>query len=97
MEVDPYIVDTLMRDLVAHDHKPASFLVYLWLAGRQARAGGGAVQVSYQRLAEATGLSRSAAQAAVAWLVRRRLLQASKERPTATPCYAVLQPWRRRG
>jgi hypothetical protein len=35
---DDYITDTLMRDLVGHDRKPVSFLVYLWLAAEQARA-----------------------------------------------------------
>ena len=34
---DDYIIDTLMRDLVGHDHKPVSFLVYLWLAAEHAK------------------------------------------------------------
>lgn len=94
-ELDPYIFRTLMRDLVGHDRKPACFLVYVWLAEQQSQAGE-PVRVSYQRLAEATGLSRSATQSAVAWLRRRKLLHSHKEKTTATPCYRVLQPWRRR-
>jgi hypothetical protein len=90
---DDYIVDTLMRDLVGHDRRPASFFVYLWLITEQARRQG-AVQVSYQELAESVGLSKSSAQAGVSWLVRRKLLIANKENATAVPSYTVQSPWR---
>ena len=90
---DDYVIDVLMRDLVGHDRKPTSFLLYLWLAAEQARRGG-PVQVSYQELAESVGVSKSSAQAAVNWLLRRKLLSASKDSITATPCYAVKRPWR---
>ena len=93
LNLDDYVVDVLMRDLVGHDHRPASFLVYLWLAAEQARRRGG-VQVSYQELAESVGVSKSSAQAAVGWLVRRKLLAATKENATAVPSYAVLSPWK---
>jgi hypothetical protein len=93
LHLDDYVVDVLMRDLVGHDRRPASFLVYLWLAAEQARRQG-AVQVSYQELAESIGLSKSSAQAAVRWLVRRKLLAATKENATAIPCYTVRAPWR---
>jgi hypothetical protein len=92
--LDDYIVDVLMRDLVGHDRRPVSFLVYLWLAGAQARSKS-AVQVSYQALAESIGVSKSAAQAAVGWLVRRKLLAAAKANATAVPSYTVLSPWKR--
>jgi len=91
--LDPYVTDVLMRDLVGHDRRPVSFLVYLWLAAEQ-QARGGAVQISYQELAECIGVSKSSAQTAVGWLVRRRLLAASKANATATPRYSVLSPWR---
>jgi len=45
-------------------------------------------------LAENLGVSKSSAQSAVSWLVRRKLLSASKETVTATPKYTVLTPWR---
>jgi hypothetical protein len=90
---DDYVVDVLMRDLVGHDRKPASFLVYLWLAAEQARRQG-AVQVSYQELAESTGLSKSSAQTAVSWLVRRKLVASTKDNATAVPSYTVRAPWR---
>ena len=35
IEFDDYIFDSLMRDLVGHDRRPASFLVYAWLAAEQ--------------------------------------------------------------
>ena len=54
-----------MRDLVGHDRRPASFLVYLWLTV-EAQHVRGRVQVSYQEMAETIGVSKSSAQAAVA-------------------------------
>lgn len=92
-KIDEYVTDVLMRDLVGHDRKPVSFLVYLWLAAEEGRRDG-AVQISYQELAESIGVSKSSAQASVKWLVRRKLLAASKENVTATPRYFVLSPWR---
>lgn len=93
MTLDDYVVDVLMRDLVGHDRRPASYLVYLWLTGERAHRKG-PVQVSYQDMAESIGISKSSAQAAVSWLLRRKLLAVSKENVTATPCYAVREPWR---
>jgi hypothetical protein len=95
MNLDDYIVDVLMRDLVGHDRRPVSFLVYLWLAAAQ-RQKATPVQISYQDLAESIGVSKSSAQAAVGWLVRRKLLAASKQNATATPRYTVLTPWKDR-
>jgi hypothetical protein len=93
LTLDDYVVDVLMRDLAGHDRKPASFLIYLWLTAEQERRKG-TVQVSYQELAESVGVSKSSAQAAVGWLVRRKLLTASKENATAVPSYTVRRPWR---
>jgi hypothetical protein len=91
---DPYIHRTLLRDLVGHDHKPTAFLVYLWLYAEQQNSGK-PVAISYASLAENTGLSRSASQSAVVWLIRRKLLSVAKESITATPVYSVGHPWRR--
>lgn len=96
LTLDDYVVDVLLRDLVGHDRRPAGFLVYLWLTAEQARRQG-PVQVSYQELAEAIGLSKSSVQAAVSWLARRKLLVISKENPTAVPCYTVQSPGRSAG
>jgi len=92
--IDDYVTDVLMRDLVGHDKRPVSFLVYLWLAAEQQRRDA-AVQISYQELAESIGVSKSAAQAAVSWLVRRKLLLVSKETVTSTPRYKVQRPWKK--
>jgi hypothetical protein len=90
---DEYVTDTLIRDLVGHDKRPVSFLVYLWLAAEQQRRDE-AVQISYQELAESIGVSKSSAQSAVGWLVRRKLLAVTKANVTATPVYKVQTPWR---
>jgi hypothetical protein len=92
ISVDEYVIDVLMRDLVAHDRRPVSFLVYLWLAREQQRRAG-AVQVSYREMAESVGVSKSSAQAAVNWLVRRKLVGVTKKNSTAIPCYTVHRPW----
>jgi len=94
LTLDEYVTGVLMRDLVGHDKRPVSFLVYLWLLAEGQRRGG-AVQISYQELAESIGISKSSAQTAVAWLARRKLIAVSKATVTATPEYRVLSPWRR--
>jgi hypothetical protein len=95
ISVDQYVVDTLMRDLVGHDHSPSSFLVYLFVWMKAKGRERNRVALSYQALAESTGLSKSAAQEAVRRLVRRQLLTVKKEGPTATPQYSILRPWKR--
>jgi len=90
--IDAYITDVLMRDLVGHDRRPVSFLVYLWLEMEQQKRKG-SVQISYQELAESIGVSKSSAQAAVSWLVRRKLLSAARENATSIPVYHVMRPW----
>jgi hypothetical protein len=91
--LDDYIVDVLMRDLVGHDRKPASFLVYVWLAAERARRRED-VRVSYEEMAESIGISKSSAQAAVRWLMKRKLLDMKKQTSTSTPSYTVRTPWR---
>ena len=94
MMVDDYVVDILMRDLVGHDHQPTSFLVYVWLSYEAARSRRERVSVSYQTIADAVGVSKSAAQTSVRWLLRRKLVEVKKNSPTAVPTYRVLHPWR---
>ena len=93
--IDDYILDALLRDLTGHDRKPAAFLVYLWLTGEQARRRS-PVAISYLELAQNTGLSRSSTQASIRWLLRRKLLTATKVNATAVPVYTVQFPWRKR-
>jgi len=92
--LDEYVLDVLMRDLVGHDRRPVSFLVYVWLSMEQQRREG-AVQVSYREIAESIGVAKSSVQDAVSWLARRKLVAVSKENATATPRYTVNRPWRR--
>ena len=93
--LDPYIADVLMRDLTGHDRSPSAFLVYLWLwrmsRGEERERFG----ASLQTIATQTGLSKSAVQAAVRHLKRRRLVSATRASATAAPVYAVHEPWRR--
>ena len=95
IEVDRYVIDVLMRDLVGHDRVPSAFLVYLHLWGETERLEKPAVKASHQSMAECTGLSKSAVQKGIRCLAGRKLLRAHKESPTAVPEYRVLKPWRR--
>jgi hypothetical protein len=93
--VDDYVLSVLMRDMVGHDRCPSAFLVYLHLWGESQRQAANSVPASHQAIAEATGLSKSAVQKAVRYLVERKLLRAQKASVTATPEYRVLRTWRR--
>jgi hypothetical protein len=98
--IDDYLIDVLMRDLVGHDRRVVSFLVYLWFAAEQGKEQGKeqrkghVVEASYREIAESIGVSKSSAQAAVGWLIKRKLLASTKKTVTATPRYKVLTPWR---
>jgi hypothetical protein len=94
MTLDDYVVDTLMRDLVGHDHQPTSFLIYLWLSYEASRSRRERVSVIYQSIADEVGISKSAAQTSIRWLLKRKLLESKKSSPTAVPAYRILRPWR---
>ena len=93
MRIDPYIIDTLMRDLVAHSRSSAAFLVYLQLYGLTDGVGRESVAISHGDLADAIGISKRSVQIAVGHLIGRRLIRQRKRRPTAVPIYTVLTPW----
>ena len=97
MRLDPYIVDTLMRDLVSHSRSSAAFLVYLQLYRQTHGTGRESVPMSHQVLAELIGISKRSVQTAIAHLIDRRLIRRRKARPTAVPVYTVTTPWVRRG
>src|SRR5579884_145686 len=90
MKADPYVIDTLMRDLVAHSRSSAAFLVYLQLYRHTHGAGRESVAMSHTVLAELTGISRRSVQTALAHLISRRLIRRRKAWPTAVPVYTVL-------
>jgi DNA-binding MarR family transcriptional regulator len=91
LSLDPYVVETLLPDLAAHDRKPSAFLAYLVIAA----APGGRIALSHSALAERAGISRRAAQSAVAHLARRGLIEIRRRGPTETSEYQALTPWRR--
>jgi hypothetical protein len=97
MKLDPYIIDTLMRDLVSHSRSSAAFLTYLLLYRHTHGGGRESVVMSHQALAEWSGLSKRSIQNALAHLIERRLIRRRKPRPTAAPIYTVLTPWVRKG
>jgi hypothetical protein len=93
VEIDEYVLDTLMADLVGHDRQPSAFLVYLFLWRRTLGAGEPTAQLSLFDLATGTGLSKRAVQEALRWLSKRRLLSIQRAGITAIPVYTVKRPW----
>ena len=93
--VDDYVLDVLMRDLIAHDQQPSAFLVYLFLFGHAARQRWRPVAASLRTIAEETGLSKSAVQTAVDTLRSRKLIISERVHATAVPTHQVLRPWLR--
>ncbi len=68
-----------LKNLVGRDRSPSAFIVYFYLWSTK----GG--RMSHQEIAEATGLSRSAVQAAIRLLNRRKLIRTVHASRTATP------------
>lgn len=91
--VDDYVIDVLMRDLVAHDQQPSAFLVYLFLFGRAARQRWRPVAMSLRMIAYETGLSKSAVQTAMDTLRHRELVVSARDHATAVPTHRVLRHW----
>lgn len=88
IEVDAYVLDTLMVDLVGHHHQPSAFLVYLFLWRRTRGEGVDRAALSLRTIADGTGLSRRAGR-----LVQRQLIDVARESITAVPRYRVHRPW----
>jgi len=96
LQIDPYIIDTLLPDLVGHDRQPSAFIVYLYLADRVTRGRTRGCAASLATVAADTGLSKSAIQRGLRTLVRRRLVRVERSSPTAVPVYTPLKTWGRR-
>jgi hypothetical protein len=64
--------------LIGHDRRPAAFAVYLYLCRHACGHWNWSVRCSHQAIASATGLSRSAVQAALSHLARRQLVASSR-------------------
>jgi Helix-turn-helix domain len=95
IELDAYVLDTLMPDLVGHDHQPSAFLVYLFLWRRTHAIGADEATASLRQIAEGTGLSRRGVQDALARLAQRQLIGIERASITAVPRYRVHRPWAR--
>jgi hypothetical protein len=95
VQVDAYVIDVLMPDLVGHDRQPSAFLVYLLLWRRTIGADEVSVQISLLDIASATGLSKRAIQESLQWLRKRRLISIQRASITAVPVYTVKRPWTR--
>ena len=96
LSLDPYVIETLMPDLVGHDRRPSAFLVYLYL-WRQTNAGRSrSGELPLRAIAEGTGMSKRAVQNALRALARRRLITTSHATPTSAPTFQIHRPWVRR-
>jgi hypothetical protein len=95
VRVDEYVFESLMGDLIGHDRMPSAFVVYVYLYWRASGVRSRSVKASHQQIATETGLSKSAVQAAIRHLGRRKLLRSERASITATPEHFVLRPWRR--
>ncbi|MDP9202981.1 MAG: helix-turn-helix domain-containing protein [Gemmatimonadota bacterium] len=93
VDVDAYVLDTLLPDLVGHDRQPSAFLVYLFLWRSSHGSGRTKTQVSLLDIATGTGLSKRAVQEAIRRLAKRRLVSIQRESITAIPVYTVRRPW----
>jgi hypothetical protein len=93
LTVDGYVIDILMPDLVGHDRRPATFIVYLFLLRQAARGRRDAVSVSLQTIATKTGLSKSSVQTAIRHLRRRKLLDPAVTATVTDPVRRILRPW----
>ncbi len=93
LAIDPHLVDVLLPDLVGHDKRPSSFVLYLWLYATTRGVGRRSAFFSYQMLTDRTGLSKRAVQRAVEHLQRRQLIKVTRKSPTAVPEYSVATPW----
>ena len=95
LQIDAYILDTLMRGLVGHDRQPSAFLVYLFLWRMTHGKDRPRVQIALTDIAEHIGISKRSVQDALGSLQKRKLLSITRENITAIPWYTVLRPWKK--
>ncbi len=89
MEIDPYVIDVLLPDLVGHDRHPSAYLTYLYLYRQVDKS----AELSLRQIAEGTGLSKRAVQAALARLEGRGLIGVERDSITSVGRYTVMRPW----
>lgn len=90
VQIDAFVIDSLMRELVKEHHSPAAFLVYLFLWS-EARKGSGwiAKKTSHQMIADGTGLSRSAVQLAIKLLKKLKRIKTRPNGKTGKPDHVI--------
>jgi hypothetical protein len=93
VNVDTYVLDSLMADLVGHDRRPSAYILYLSLLRLCGQSG--TIDISLQGLATASGLSKTAVQRSVVHLKRRGLIGVRTAGSTQVPHYEIRQPWQR--
>jgi len=91
--VDAYVIDSLMPDLVGHDRRPSTMLVFLYL-WRRTRGGARPAVVSLSMIADGTGLAKRSVQTALDHLRRRDLVGLRRANPTAAPTVTLRCHWR---
>ena len=90
MQIDPYVIDVLLPDLVGHDRHPSAYLTYLYLFRQTADE---PAELSLTQIAEGTGLSKRAVQAALARLEHRGLVDIERDSITSVGRYTLNRPW----
>lgn len=90
---DDYVYETLMPDLIGHDHSPSAFIVFLKL-WHDSGGAGRCIEVSLSTLAAQTGLSKSSVQSALRRLRKRGYIATRRASPTAVPVHTINAPWR---
>src|SRR5207237_5002912 len=56
--LDPYLLDCLLPDLVGHDRRLSSFIIYLYLYRQASQQANWSVRMSHQSIATGTGLPK---------------------------------------
>lgn len=95
IEIDRYVFDTLMPDLIGHDRAPSAFVVYMHLWCASLGVGAPTVRTSLRDIADASGLSKRGVQEALTILAKRKLVGIIRKSITDVPTYTVKRPWLR--
>jgi hypothetical protein len=95
LPLDLHVIDVLLPDLVGHDRRASSFIVYLYLWRQSGGDGRHSRRISLQTIAADTGLGKRTVQLALTHLQRRRLIEREPDGVTGVPAHRVLRPWRR--
>src|SRR5436305_8355990 len=90
LKIDPYLHNTLMRDLVAHDRSASAFLVYFHLYCQSIAIGRISFASSHSVLSDLVGLSMRYVQSAIARLFGRSLMRRRKAGATSVRICTVL-------